>query len=296
MDLNSLKVFTEVVNQGSFSGAAKSLYMPVSTVSRKVSELEESLGQKLLERSTRNLRLTESGETLFQYALRSVEEMEAGLMALEERQDQVEGTLRIAMPPNFQIGWEGLRHFMTEHPKVKLQTLAITREIDPISDHIDVVVQYQASNNPSVISRTVASMRPVLVASKEYVEEHGQPSTVEELKEFQCLARDNPDTESFWTLNGTRTYFQPYMTTNEFSFLRYLVKQGFGIAQLPPFFCHSEIESGEFILILPDVESPKVDVHMIYPSRKHLSRVVRAFIEHSVAYSQDEKPQYWQAG
>lgn len=296
MDLNSLKVFTEVVNQGSFSSAAKLLNMPVSTVSRKVSELEEALGQKLLERSTRNLRLTESGETLYQYALRSVEEMEAGLMALEERQDQVEGTLRIAMPPNFQIGWEGLRHFMTEHPKVKLQTLAITREVDPISDHIDVVIQYQASNNPSVISRKVADMTPLLVASKQYVDEYGKPKTIEELAGFQCLARDNPDAETFWTLNGSKTYFQPYMTTNEFSFLRYLVQQGFGIAQLPPFFCYPEIESGDFVVILPEVESPKVDVHLVYPSRKHLSRVVRAFIEYSVAFSQNENPQYWKAG
>lgn len=296
MDLNSLKVFTEVVNQGSFSGAAKSLHMPVSTVSRKVSELEESLGQKLLERSTRNLRLTESGETLFQYALRSVEEMEAGLMALEERQDQVEGTLRIALPPNFEVAWQALGEFVVAHPKVKLQTLAMTREVDPIADHIDVVIQYQASNNPSVISRKVAAITPLLVASKRYIETHGQPTSLDDLAKFQCLARENPDADAYWTLNGKRTYFQPYLTANEFRLLRYLVSQDLGIAQLPPYFCQQEIESGQFLVVLSEFAPPKVDVHLVYPSRKHLSRVVRAFIEYSVAFTQDENSQYWKAG
>ncbi len=295
MDLNSLKVFTEVALRGSFSGASKALNMPVSTVSRKVSEFEESLGQKLMERSTRNLRLTEAGETLYQYALRSVEEMEAGLVALEEKQDQVEGTLRVALPPNVEIAWEAIGEFVSNYPKVKLQTLAMTREVDPIADHIDVVIQYQESQNPSVISRKLATIVPQLVASKGYVEKYGKPNNIEDLTNFQCLARENPDTDAYWTLNGNKFFFQPHMTSNEFRLLHYLTQRDFGIAQLPPYFCRREIESGEFVSILPEVESPKVDVHLVYPSRKHLSRVVRAFIEHSIAFSQDEDPQYWKA-
>ena len=294
MDLNSLKVFAEVVNRGSFSGASKALNMPVSTVSRKVSEFEESLGQKLMERSTRNLRLTEQGETLYQYAQRSVEEMEAGLVALEEKQDQVEGTIRVAMPPNFELAWDGLRGFHLEFPKVKVQILGITREVDLINDHIDVALQYGESTSPSSISRKVATITPMLIASKRYIDQHGSPKNIEELAQFHCIARDNPNTENFWTLNGERYYFKPTMTSNEFRMLRFFVKNDMGIAQLPPYFCQEELESGEFVQILPEVSSPNVEIHMVYASRKHLSRVVRTFLDFSKNYANDDT-KYWSA-
>jgi len=292
LDLNSLKVFTEVVTQGSFSGASKTLGMPVSTVSRKVSEFEESLGSKLMERSTRNLRLTEAGETLHQYALRSVEEMEAGVMALEEKQNQVEGILRIALPPNFEIGWEGLKSFMRKYPKVKLQTVGISREVDLIADHIDVAVQYQASENPSVISRKITTVTPILVASQNYVNIHGQPQTPSELGQFHCLVRENPGFESYWTLDGEKIKISPYLSSNEFSVLRDLVINDFGIAQLPPLFRQSEIDSGEFVEILPQCSAPVVDIHLVYASRKHLSRVTRAFIDYAFQFK-DEHAEYW---
>ncbi|MBY6236866.1 LysR family transcriptional regulator [Vibrio harveyi] len=294
MDLNSLKVFAEVVNRGSFSGASKALNMPVSTVSRKVSEFEESLGQKLMERSTRNLRLTEQGETLYQYAKRSVEEMEAGLVALEEKQDQVEGTLRIAMPPNFELAWDGLRDFRLNFPKVKVQLLGITREIDLINDHIDVAFQYGESTSPSAISRKVASMTPKLIASKRYIEQNGMPKSIENLKDFNCLARGNPNSDNFWTLNGEKYFFQAAVSSNEFSMLRFFVKNDMGIAQLPPYFCQEGLESGEFVQILPEVTCPEVDVHMIYATRKHLSRVVRTFLDFSLEYAGNHS-EFWRA-
>ncbi|GEM79017.1 LysR family transcriptional regulator [Vibrio superstes] len=295
MDLNSLKTFTEVVVQGSFSAASKSLAMPVSTVSRKISELEEALGQRLMERSTRSLRLTEAGETLYQYAQRSVEEMEAGISALQKQQDQVEGTLRVALPPNFEVTWEAIKAFTDKYPKVKLQLLGITRDIDPISDNIDIVIQYNASQNPSLISRKLATISPILVASRRYVELHGKPNAIADLNNFQCLARGNPGDESFWTMDNEKVYFEAAISSNEFRFLRFLVGQDCGIAQLPPFFCKREIDNDEFVEILPECSSPIVDIHLIYTSRKHLSRVVRAFIDHSIEFSQNEQSEYWQS-
>lgn len=295
MDLNSLKIFTEVVAHGSFSAASKSLIMPVSTVSRKISEFEECLGQRLMERSTRNLRLTEAGETLYQYALRSVEEMEAGVSALQKKQDQVEGTLRVALPPNFEVTWGGVKDFIVQYPKVKLQLLGITRGVDPISDNIDIAIQYNASQNPSLISRKLANITPILVASKGYIELFGKPTSIADLNNFRCLARENPGIDPFWTMNGEKVYFEPAVTSNEFRFLRFLVKQDCGIAQLPPFFCKQEIENGEFVQILPEYSAPVIDIHLIYTSRRHQSRVVRAFIDHSVEFSRNEQSEYWQS-
>lgn len=294
MDLNCLKIFTEVVERGSFSAASKSLTMPVSTVSRKISEFEERLGQRLMERSTRNLRLTEAGETLYQYALRSVEEMEAGVSALQKQQDQVEGSLRLSLPPNFEVAWKPINDFITRYPKVKLQLLGITRDVDLIADNIDVAIQYNASQNQSLISRKLVSITPILVASKRYVDLYGKPTSPADLEHFRCLARENPGAEPFWTMSGERVYFEPSMTSNEFRLLRYLVKQDSGIAQLPPFFCREEIDTGEFVEILPDYSAPVIDIHLVYAGRKHLSRVVRAFVDHSLEFSRTEQSEYWQ--
>ena len=293
MDLNSLKIFTEVIIKGSFSGASKSLGMPVSTVSRKVGELEEALGEALMERSTRSLRLTASGEVFFDYALRSVEEFEMGVVALMEKENLIEGTVRLAMPPNFEIGWDAVKRFIKLYPNVKVQTLGITREIDPIADHIDVVVQYNASQNPSVISRCVGTVAPKIVASRQYVEERGEPKTPQDLGNFECLARENPGSEPYWTLSSERVFIEPYITSNEFSFLRDLVRSHVGIAQLPPFYCEADLDSGEFVEVLSEYAPPTVELHVVYASRRNLSRVTRALIDHIFNYQVDSQPEHW---
>ena len=105
MDLNSTKIFVHVVQKGSFTAAAAQLKVPIATVSRRVSELEKSLNVRLLERSTRHLRLTEAGATLFDYALRGLQEMDAGLLALQDKEAELKGCLRLSLPPHFKPWW-----------------------------------------------------------------------------------------------------------------------------------------------------------------------------------------------
>ena len=121
MDYNAAKIYVNVVEQGSFSGAAKILSTPVSTVSRKVSELEESLELRLLERSTRQLRLTESGEVFYEFAQRSIAEAEAGILALANNQQNLEGTLRLSTVIDFEPLWPILKGFQKQYPNINVE-------------------------------------------------------------------------------------------------------------------------------------------------------------------------------
>ena len=120
MDLNSARIFVNVVDKGSFSSAARQMKIPVSTVSRRVAELESSLNVRLLERSTRKLRLTEAGATLHEFVSRGVEEMDAGLLALAEREQDLRGRLRLSMPPSFEPMWTLLDNFQALHTNIEI--------------------------------------------------------------------------------------------------------------------------------------------------------------------------------
>ncbi len=146
MDFNAAKIYVSVVEQSSFSGAAKALNMPVSTVSRKVSELEESLELRLLERSTRNLRLTEPGEVFYDYAQRSIEEAEAGFLALKDKQQDLKGKLRISIPLGFEPWWPFVEGFQDKYPLVNVEVISQSASVDFVNDGVDVALLFVPVN------------------------------------------------------------------------------------------------------------------------------------------------------
>lgn len=293
MDLNGFKVFVEVVQQGSFSAAAKELNMPVSTVSRKVSDLETSIDHRLLERSTRKLRLTESGKTLFKHALISIQEMELGLSCLQEKQNQLKGRLRIALPPSLEPAWIILGAFQKKYPHVKVQVLSISRQADPISDGVDIAAQYGPTSNQSLISRNMVVNKRRLVASKEFIEKYGKPTCPADLSNFPCISWGTPATDIEWQLGDERVTFVPYAMSTEFSLLKSFALQSMGITQLPPYFCDAELASGEFVSVLDDYPSPEIIVPLLYPSRKQLSLVTRTFIDFTREYVKSVESDGW---
>lgn len=293
MDLNGFKYFVEVVQQGSFSAAAKELNTPVSTVSRKVSELEASVGYRLLERSTRKLRLTETGMLLFDHALRGIQEMEAGVYFLQERQQHLKGRLRMAIPPSFEPAWVVLEAFQEKYPDVNVQVLALSRTIDPIADGVDIAIQFGQTSNLSLISRVMVTNRRMLVASQAFLKQHGQPSTPNELTNFPCLAWGNPSSQTTWQLGTEEVTFTPYSMSNEFSLLKYMALSGRGIALLPPYFCKNELASGEFVHLLPDYSAPEIIIPITYSSRKQLSPVTRAFIDFTAEFIKEYETDLW---
>lgn len=286
MDLNSARIFAHVVAKGSFSGAALSLGIPVATVSRRVSELETALNVRLIERSTRKLRLTDAGATLYEFVSRGVEEMEQGLLALVEREQELKGRLRFSMPPSFEPMWSLIERFQSEYSQVDIEVLVSERRVDFIEDGIDVALRVGNVASLSAVARTLVNYRHKLV---------GCPSlmaikplkTPKDLHNVPVAAWGKKGEPIRWSCGDEIISLNPFLRSNDYMHMRYLARQGKCVTELPPFFCKEDLESGKLVELLPEYPLPEWPVSLVYPSRRQLSRVARAFIDYCITHFEE---------
>ena len=283
MDLNSARMFVNVVARGSFSSAARSMGIPVATVSRRVAGLESSLDVRLLERSTRKLRLTEAGATLYEFVSRGIEEMEAGLLALSENEKDLRGRLRFSMPPSFEPMWALLDDFQRLHANIDIDLFVSERRLDFIEDGIDVALRIGDVASQSAVARLVMTYRHRLVASPAYLGSVSVQSP-QDILSTHCAAWSQKNDVIVWTLGNDKIAINPFVRANDYLHMRYLALKGKCITELPPFFCQKYIESGELVEVLPAYAMPEQQVNLVYPSRKSLSRITRVFIDYCVGH------------
>lgn len=283
MDLNSVKVFVHVADKGSFTAAAHYLNVPIATVSRKVSELESSLNVRLLERSTRRLRLTEAGITLYDFSKRGLAEMDAGLLALQERENDLKGVLRLSLPPNFEPWWRLLEAFRLEYPNVEIDVFASERKVDLIEEGIDVSLRVGEVETLSSVAREVFQYRHKVVASPAFIEQFGQPKSPNELVDFQCAAWAKKEQIVSWWLGDEKVSISPFIRANDYPHMRYLALSGICITELPYFLCHQQLKDKSLVEILPDFPASLQNLSLLYPSRKQLSRISRVYIDFCLA-------------
>src|SRR5580658_901050 len=224
-DLNSLVVFAKVVEAGSFSEAARRLKMPISTVSRRIAELEDELGVRLLERSTRSLRLTELGAEVLEHAARSAELSEAVDCIVSNRLSDVSGALRLSAPPSISdsLLTPLVTAFQASYPNVRVQILVTNRFVDHIAEGIDLVIRLGALKDSSLVAKRILTYRHQLVASPAYLKSCKPPQRPQDLHEHRLLAFWYRKPESRWTFvhkNGkdkeTLT-FEPRLAMNDFT-------------------------------------------------------------------------------
>jgi len=280
MDLNSVDMFVRVVQAGSFSGAARSSGIPVATLSRRVSELEKELGVRLLERSTRYLRLNEAGTILFDYAVRGLQELSAARLAIENREKELRGNLRLSVPPNFQPWWPLLQKFQLRYPNVNIEIFVTERKIDLIGDGIDVALRVGDAYHQSSVLRKVTTYRHILVASPAYIKEYGEPQFPEDLLERPCASWNMRSASCVWQLGDSKVEIPAFLQVNDFFHLIYLAVQGQCIIEAPPFLVSKELSSGQLIPVLSAYPCPLLDLNLLYPSRHQLSRIVQVYVNY----------------
>jgi len=283
MDLNSVELFVRVVQKGSFSAASRHTGVPVATVSRRVSELEKSLGVRLLERSTRQLRLTGAGSTLYQFVSRGLQEMDAGILALQNRESELRGTLRLSMPPNFEPWWELLKDFQLKFPLIELDIYATERKIDLIEDGVDVALRIGDVVYLSAVARKLMDYRHVLVATPEFIKKFGEPELPQDLLNFSCAAWIKKDDSIEWALGKEKIVIEPAVRVNDFTHLRYLALQHLYITEQPPFMARELIAKKQLVQILPNYDLPNFSINLLYQSRHQLSRIARVYIDFCVS-------------
>jgi DNA-binding transcriptional LysR family regulator len=286
-DLNTLVIFAKVVEANSFSEAARRLKMPVSSVSRRIAELEKLLGVSLLERSTRGLRLTDIGTGILEYARRGAELSEAVDSIVSDQLSAVSGSLRLSAPPSISDTLLSplVSAFQVAHPNVRVQILVTNRFVDHIAEGIDLVFRVGALKDSSLVARTILNYRHQLVASPAYLAADNAPAHPRDLLNHRLLAFAHWRPESRWNfvhVNGrdkeTLT-FTPYLAMNDYVGLASALLAGAGIGELPPVVKPELLREGRLVEVMPRWRFRAFPLSLVHPGTRHVPRAVRAFTD-----------------
>ena len=283
--LENMETFARIVEAGSISAAAERIGVAISVASRRLKELEGHLGIELFHRTTRKLNLTDAGESFYRDCLRILDEVEQAEIAVADRHERIRGRLKLALPSSFghmHVG-PAILDFLQLHPEVEFDLDFNDREVDLMQEGFDLAIRLAALPDSSLMARKLASIRRVMCASPDYLAQHGTPGSLDELAAHRCLVYSLiSDLEDWQPEGGKRTIKSKpyaYMKSTTGEFLRDAAVAAQGIAVLPTFFVYQEIEKGELVTLLDEIEFASIEAYAIYPPTRHLSRRVRAFID-----------------
>lgn len=289
LDLADLRAFARIADLGSVSGAARLLGMPKSSVSRSLVRLEESVGAVLIERSTRNLRLTDAGLLLQRHARRILDDVGEAESAVSGLIGVPNGTLRVSVPFTFAAGPLApmLPPFLARYPDVRVVLTVDNRSIDLLTEEIDVAIRIGPLASSDLIARRLATFALWLCASPGYLAERGTPGAVTDLIAHTVIAHaDHRSTWRFRTLGEAvqEIEMEPGTVVPEPAVAKTMLMGGAGIGWLPDFHAADAIADGTLVRVLPHLEGDTVDAHALYASHRSLSAKVRVFIDALVVH------------
>lgn len=289
LDLTHLRAFARIADLGSMSGAARSLGMPKSSVSRSLARLEEAVGTALIERSTRHLRLTDAGLLLRRHALRILDDVSEAENAVGRLIGKPSGTLRISVGFTFAAGPLApmLPGFLARYPEVRVVLTVDNRAIDLLTEEIDVSIRIGPLQDSELIARKLGTIELWPCASPAYLAEHGTPDTVNDLLKHRLIAHS--DRRSPWRMRSPsgevlEIETEPGTVIPEPAVTKVMLVGGAGIGWLPDFDAREALAAGALVRVLPDHTTEGVDVHALYPSHRSLSAKVRVFIDALAAH------------
>jgi DNA-binding transcriptional LysR family regulator len=286
VDLNDLVVFTEVVACGSFTAAGKKLGLPTSAISRRMARLEEQLGFRLLNRTTRSVGLTDTGRIYYERTARIAHDVEEAARAVNEYRATPSGLLRVTAPPDDGgVIWAMLSGFVRDHPEVDLELVHTLQKVDLIEQGIDVALRGGAPPDSTQLRAfKLVESRFVLVASPDYLERKGTPQRPEELAGHDCIAMDNWVPNAIRALQGpdgpVRVEFRNRVRSNSQETARKAALDGFGIAPMVAFTCWRELKSGALVEVLPGAIPMPAPMWAVYPASRSSSAATRALVDH----------------
>lgn len=285
IDLNALVLFAKVVEKQSFVGAARALGVPKSTVSRKVAELEERLGARLLVRTTRAVRLTEAGRSYYDRATRIVADAEEADALVRDAGETPVGHVRITTTMAFAERWVAPRmaEFHRQYPRVSVEVLATDRRVDLVGEGFDLAVRAGKLDDSSLIARRLGPAGLMVVASPAYVGARGVPRTVEDLRGHDCLLLGTGISGHQWRLSGPEGPVTVAVTgplvANDIAILHRACVAGLGITRLPRFVIAEDLAAGRLVEVLPGTSPSDAGVYVVYPGGRQLPGKVRAFLD-----------------
>ncbi|WP_028772025.1 LysR family transcriptional regulator [Shewanella waksmanii] len=284
-DLNGMMLFAAVVRAKGFSQAARETGMPKSTISRKVAQLEEQLGVRLLQRDTRNLSLTQVGVLFYQHCNSISDEIEAAKATIENTHNDVSGSLRIAIPVSFsqELIANLCSSFMRLYPKVELDVQFTDSDVGLVGEGYDIAIKYGPLQSSDLVARLLFERQPILVASPNYLKSNGTPATPQDLTQHSGILLGTSRSAPIWPVgkgsHKTMASFKRKVRVNSAVMVKQLVLDDFGIAMLSHSVCKNELASGALVPLLQEWPIEAFKVYGVYSSRRQLATNISVFLD-----------------
>jgi len=284
--LTSMKVFARVAKHGSFAAAARELGISRAMATKHVMHLENALGVRLLNRTTRKINLTEAGSAYLERCLQILEDIEETELAVTQLHTEPQGLLRISTPPFF-----GTFHlaptiaaYLQQYPKVRVDLVVRGGLVDVVAEGLDLAIRLGEQPDSSLIARRLASSPRVVCGSPDYFERHGRPRHPHDLRRHNCLINwgfEPHDTWKFTDIDGDtiNVKVSGNLQANTADPLRLAAIHGLGLVVLPTYIVGQDLSKKRLEAVLQDYELPPMDIYAVYPHRRHLSAKVRTFLD-----------------
>jgi DNA-binding transcriptional LysR family regulator len=291
-DLNDLRLFAEVVERGSFTAAARGLGLQTSKLSRRVRALEEELGVRLLNRTSRSLSLTETGRQFHQHCLALVAESKAAKEIVDRTRSEPQGTVRISCPVALLTAGIGeiIARYIRDNPQVQVLVDATNRRVDVIEEGLDFAIRVRLPplEDTDLAVRQLGLSNFALVASPSLIARYPAPTSLDSLKDWPTLSMANNSERYVWNLvdasgQVASLIHRPRLATDDIACLRIAATQGVGVAMLPRECVDEDLRSGRLQHLLPDLAGKPGLVHAIFPTRRGMVPAVRHLLDALVA-------------
>lgn len=285
LDLNALILFYEVVNSQSLTKASEKLRVPKSTISRKISLLEQQLGSQLLKRGPRKITLTDIGRVLYNHSQKIVSEIEDAGFQASQMQSELSGVLRVSLPVDFGVGWLGrmVAQFAIAHPNIQLDIEINNRWVDVSQEPYDVAIQLGTPRNSHLPVKVFTSLARGIYASPSYLKRRGTIKSIQDLQDHDCIVTEHQREEGVWKFlaeGSTRIIdIQPRVMVNNIGIARELAIEGLGVIILPNAMCKNDIVAKRLVQLLPEWRSPPLQAAAFYSGRRRMPRKTKALID-----------------
>ncbi len=283
LDLNDVAAFVRVVQNSGFAKAARELGVPTSTVSRAVARLEESVGVRLLHRTTRNLSVTSEGNAFHERVAPLVASMRDATRTLSAGGKEPEGLLRVTAPNDIGSAFlsEEIVRFVDRYPLLRVELTLTNRKLNLVSEGLDVAVRAGRLESSSLVARKIGTLQVELYASPAYAERARLPTDLAELARHKIVAFGARDGKVTWQLEGPHgqesVQLSCRIACDDFSYVRASLVAGGGIGLVPRMLAASEVATGRLLRVLPEYGVSGAPLHVIYPSTRQVPSKVSAF-------------------
>lgn len=287
LDLNAMYFFTKVVEYNGFSAAGRALGVPKSRLSRQIEHLEQQLGLRLLQRSSRRIAVTDVGSEFYRHSVAMMQQADAAHQAALRAKTEPRGTVRFGVAPLLadKIIARLLPHFMSEYPQVNVEVHVTPHQVNMLEEGLDFVIRGpgETPGPGDLIQRRLGTVRWLLVASPLFIARYGSPATVNHLRDYPCLLYPLSHETSGWSLYGpenqvTHVPLLPRLASDNLQIIFQAALKGEGICGLPLYACREAIAAGELQTILSGWHPHNGELVMLYPSRHGVPHAVKALM------------------